>query len=161
MTIIKPNYPIKVKVWAGFSSKGFRSIHCFTGKSTATRMCGIYSFGLIESSDKLFPESDEWILQEDNDSPHRSKIARQWKEENSINVLQWPSYSPDLNPIENVWAILKSKIAYKNIRTVKGLKSEIKKEWNNLSNEIATRLVNSMDNRISSLIKEEGDYTLY
>ena len=52
-------------------------------------------------------------------------------------------------------------MAYKNIRTVKGLKAQIVKEWNKLSNKIATRLVESMDNRISALIKAEGDYTLY
>ena len=53
------------------------------------------------------------------------------------------------------------KIAYKDIKTIKGLKAEIKKEWNKLSIEYSKKLVDSMDNRISSLIKEEGDYTLY
>ena len=100
-------------------------------------------------------------MQEDNDPKHRSKIATKWKDENKINVLQWPSYSPDQNPIENVWSILKIKIAYKDIKTIKGLKAEIKKEWNKLSIEYSKKLVDSMDNRISSLIKEEGDYTLY
>jgi transposase len=100
-------------------------------------------------------------LQEDNDPKHRSKIETKWKGENKINVLQWPSYSSDQNPIENVWSILKMKIAYKDIKTLNGLKAEIKKEWNKLSIEYSRKLVDSMDNRISSLIKEEGDYTLY
>jgi len=160
-TIKKTKLPIKVNVWGCFSSKGFGSIYCFTENLTSEKLCEIYSNALIESSQKLFPETNDWILQEDNDPKHRSKIATKWKDENKINVLQWPSYSPDQNPIENVWSILKIKIAYKDIKTIKGLKAEIKKEWNKLSIEYSKKLVDSMDNRISSLIKEEGDYTLY
>jgi len=160
-SIRKTNYPIKVNVWGCFSSEGFGYIYCFTENLTSEKLCEIYSTTLLESSHKLFPQSNDWILQEDNDPKHRSKIATKWKNENSIKVLQWPAYSPDLNPIENIWSILKLKIAYKNIRTVKGLKAEIKKEWNKLSIQISRKLVQSMDNRISSLIKEEGDYTLY
>ena len=160
-TIKKTKLPIKVNVWGYFSSKGCGSIYCFTENLTSEKLCEIYSNALIESSQKLFPETNDWILQEDNDPKHRSKIATKWKGENKINVLQWPSYSPDQNPIENVWSILKMKIAYKDIKTIKGLKAEIKKEWNKLSIEYSKKLVESMDNRISSLIKEEGDYTLY
>ena len=160
-TIKKTKLSIKVNVWGCFSSKSFGSIYCFTENLTSEKLCEIYRNALIESSQKLFPETNDWILQEDNDPKHMSKIATKWKDENKINVLQWPSYSLDQNPIENVWSILKMKIAYKDIKTLKGLKSEIKREWNKLSIEYSKKLVDSMDNRISSLIKEEGDYTLY
>jgi transposase len=67
--------------------------------------------------------------------------------------------SPDLNPIENVWDILK--VGRKKIRTLKGLKSEIKKEWNRLTPELARKLVDSVRNRLSDVIKAEGYYILY
>ena len=84
-----------------------------------------------------------------------------WKDDNEIEVLPWPSSSPDQNPIENIWQLLKMKIATKNIRTIQGLKSEIRKEWNALPNELAQKLVQSMKNRITALIEAQGDYTLY
>ena len=69
--------------------------------------------------------------------------------------------SPDQNPIENIWQLLKIKISKKRIRTIKGFKSEIKKEWNNLPYDLAAKLAQSMKNRIKTLINAEGDYTMY
>ena len=160
-TIIKSKLPIKVNVQGCFSSKGFGSIYCFTENLNSEKLCEKYSNTIIESSQKLFPETNDQILQEDYDPKHRSKIATKWKGENKINLLQWPSYTPDQNPIENVWSILKMKIAYKDIKTIKGLKAEIKKEQNKLSIKYSKKFFDSMDNRISRLIKVEGDYTLH
>ena len=69
------------------------------------------------------------ILQEDNALKHRSKKAQNWKVHNQIKNLPWPSQSPDLNPMENVWAILKANVADHKVISVKELISAIKKEW--------------------------------
>lgn len=69
--------------------------------------------------------------------------------------------SPDQNPIENVWRIMKIRISKKKIRTINGLKAELVKEWKSLPNELARNLVESMQRRITALIEANGDYTLY
>jgi hypothetical protein len=44
-----------------------------------------------------------WVFQHDNAAVHTARLVSSWLEEENINVLEWPSVSPDLNILSNVW----------------------------------------------------------
>ena len=79
---------------------------------------------------KIFPNGG-YIFQDDNAPCYASSRAVQWKRENELNCLNWPSQSPDLNIIENVWRTIKIKLQNSkcDILNKQILVREVKKIW--------------------------------
>jgi transposase len=155
-------HPTKVNVWGCFSSRGFGRIICFKENLDAKLMCDIYKRALLPTArDQFGPESTSWKLQEDNDPKHTSKLAKKWRAENGVQKIDWPAASPDINPIENVWHLLKMQLQKKNRRNYRSLVLAINREWRALPVELAGRLVETMKNRVSEVIERDGDYILH
>ena len=78
-----------------------------------------------------------------------------------VEVLKWPPYSPGLNPIENLWACLKRKVAKRS--SLAELQEAIIDIWYNDSDLVfaCKSLVESMPKRISALLKSRGGFTKY
>jgi DDE superfamily endonuclease len=158
----KVTYPKKLNVWGCFSANGFGKLYFFEEILDSNLMIKIYKEELIPSINMLFGNNSyECIVVEDNDPKHKSKISREFKDQNSINIMPWPANSPDLNPIENVWGLLKLKIRSKQPKSLMSLKRIIKEEWNAFENTYCENLISSMKNRIISCIASEGDYICY
>ncbi|CAF1683145.1 unnamed protein product, partial [Adineta ricciae] len=155
-------HPPKLHVWGCFSRNGFGRLIVFDQNLTGELMCELYESGLISTAEDQFPEGPtSWFLQEDNDPKHKSRVALDWKYDNQIQVLPWPAASPDQNPIENVWSIMKDILSKKTIGTLHEFEQEIIATWNSLSNDLAVTLVDSMKKRVQCLIEAKGDYTSY
>ena len=101
------------------------------------------------------------VFQDDSAPCHRSRIVKSWIQESQINILDWPGNSPDLNPIENLWAILKRKLKMTTITNRKNLIYEAKSKWSEISKDIIKNLVMSMPKRIDMVIKAKGGSTKY
>ncbi|CAG9569551.1 unnamed protein product [Danaus chrysippus] len=153
---------IKVHLWGCFSKQGFGTLHLFTDNRNAEKMLKIYKKALLPSAKRWFiKRNEDWILHEDNDPKHLSKLCTEWKAQSGIVTLDWPSQSPYANPIENVWVYIKHKHRERRTQTLKQLSCEIRRIWRSLSVEYAVKLVESMPRRCQAIIDAGGDWTHY
>lgn len=112
---------------------------------------------------ELGDPSTDWIFMDDNASCHRSAVTKEFKERAGIRTLPWPARSPDLNPIENVWSMLKRNVRRKLLPgdTIEQLRSLLQTEWGALDQTRLDRIIDSMPSRVSAVIKEKGARTKY
>ena len=81
---------------------------------------------------------------------------------NDIGKVQWPGNSPDLNPIENLWAVLKFKLRRRQNINKNQLISNIIKIWfHEIPKTLCQNLVDSMPNRIAKVLKNKGASSKY
>ena len=81
--------------------------------------------------------------------------------EKSITVSPWPSQSPELDPIEHLWEIIKRKLETKPCTNADELKQAIFEAWESITSITTENLVYSMPLRCTSIIVACGGSTKY
>lgn len=145
----------KNNVWGCFSRHSVGKLYQIEGIMKKEDYHNILQRQLIPSTKTLFPDGN-FIFQEDNDPKHSSRLCRGYLESKNINRMEWPAQSPDLNPIENLWAILNGKAKDRRPKSDQELFGILENEWNKLDKTILTNLVDSMPNRCRLVIKHRG-----
>ncbi len=77
--------------------------------------------------------------------------------ENVTEVLNWPSNSPDLNLIENLWGIIKRNVEIRIPKNIDELKNYMVEEWNKISNTILKHLVGSIKGWCEEVIEKNSE----
>ncbi len=88
-------------------------VHCvfWSPQSTQASTRKFLEHFMLPSADKLYGDAD-FIFQQDLAPAHTAKGTKSWFNDHGVTVLDWPANSPDLNPIENLWGIVKRKMRY-------------------------------------------------
>lgn len=152
-------YPGSVMVWGCMSAKGVGVLHIIDGTVNAAAYGSILTSHLLPSIEKLQTTEGEFIFQQDNAPCHRARTITSWFANNDIPVLPWPANSPDLSPIENLWAQMKKSLRERPISNIEALKVRLVEIWNSISPEECQKLVATMPRRINEVICRKGDAT--
>lgn len=97
------------------------------------------------------------LFQQDNAPCHVSRHSRAFFETKHIQVLDWPPNSPDLNPIENTWGILKNTIEKRAPKTLDELETIVMEEWKKIPAHTILNTIQSMTTRIKQVLERDGE----
>lgn len=115
----------------------------------------------IHSSARKLGINDVFWFEQDNDPKHTARIVKLWLLYNTPKQLQTPPQLPDIKPIEHLWSVLQQKIRKFPITNKNMLKKIIEREWNNIAENITSKLVESMPRRLQAVIDAKGYPTKY
>ena len=106
------------------------------------------------------PNPDEYVLMEDGAPVHKTNLPKNWLDQIGLTKLEWPANSPDLNPIENLWFICKSRVQVheRSTNQIEHFKL-IERVWNEIPQEKISSMIDTMPNRIRAVIETKGLHT--
>ncbi len=135
-----------------------------TGKPYSTVNAAIFQeileHFMLPSADKLYGDAD-FIFQQDLAPAHTAKGTKSWFNDHGVTVLDWPANSPDLNPIENLWCIVKRTMRDTRPNNADELKATVKETWASIPPQQCHKLITSMPRRTEAVIKAKGAPTKY
>ena len=102
-----------------------------------------------------------FTFQQDNDLKHKDEATMEWLNKKKINVLEWSSQSPDLNPIEHLWRDLKIAVHRRSPSNLAEIEQFSREEWAKISSSRCVKLVEINSNRLVAVIVVKRVSTKY
>lgn len=154
----RQKFPQKQMFWACFSAYGVSPLHPCDGNINTAKYIGILESNLLPQASAWYEDFTSWTFMQDNAPCHVSKTTKKWIHDHGFQVMEWPPNSPDLNPIENMWGVLKQKLLAIPSQSKAELIENAKKIWleNPAIKSVCKSLTESMPKRVASVIKSKG-----
>ena len=182
----RPSKPSVYNVYGGVTRYGTTKLHVVTGTTghkspfknkaggdarniTQGEYAGVLSDTLLKEGQRIFSTQGmcTWTLQQDGDKAHAKACTvvdayNRKGRGSTVSVLpDWPSNSPDLSPIENVWAHVDREVAKLGCKTFEEFKDSIDFTFQNLPRKTCENLFASVPKRMEECIKLDGYNTRY
>lgn len=179
------NHPLGLNVYAGITKYGVTRVHIVAGTSkrktkynnkigaqakniTAAEYTDVVKSTFLRDGVRIFSGQgvSSWVLQQDGDPTHRAAYATvsefNTRRASSINILgDWPPNSPDLNPIENLWAWVEANVNALGCETFEEFSQAVIDQLASVPKKLLVNLVTSMPRRMAKVIELGGDRTTY
>lgn len=150
----------RINVWGCFCAHRVGNLYLVEGNLEQLQYNQILREQLLPSAQMLFPDGN-YIFQQDNDPKHTANLNKNWVRDNLTATFEWPSQSPDLNPIENLWSYLDKCCTDRKPKNSQELFTILKEAWDKIPIDILERHVDSMPRRCQAVIDAKGWPTKY
>lgn len=145
-----------VMVWGAIRRSGVGPLIRIEGTLTANRYLRLVEDALLQ-----IPMGPGFIWMHDNAPAHRAQSVHEHFADHQIRLLRWPSNSPDLNPIENMWGFIVQNMPRNGITTADQLWHRLQQFWAAIPAQHVQNLIDSMPRRLRQVIDRNGGQTDY
>jgi inhibitor of nuclear factor kappa-B kinase subunit alpha len=162
--VTRTQKPASVMIWAGITAEG-RTPLCFIDQGVKVDS-KVYLEHVLQGvlqpwATNHFDETP-WCFQQDSAPAHKAKIVQAFCKDNFpefISIEEWPSSSPDLNPMDfSIWGILEKNVNATQHSNIENLKCALKKAWEEIPQEQLRASVDEFYNRLTRCIRAKGGH---
>jgi hypothetical protein len=151
-----------ITVWGCFSWNGLHPLIILHGSLKAEGYKDILTSCILSMVEDQFSD-DDCLYQHDNAPRHKARSVREWFVDNKVPEMDWPTQSPDLNPIEHLWDELERRLRSRPQcpTSLTALATALQEELAAIPPETFRHLVESLPCKILAVIKAKGRPTRY
>lgn len=161
VNVVSQNRSCKVNVW-GYISKEKCDLFLVSNKFKSQEYKELLEISFLPEIRQF---KSDFIFMQDNASIHKANIVMQYLAEEKLTLFNWPPKSPDLNPIENVWAemqrLVNQHLLVKRINKPEALYVLCKGCFKIACEKMVDNLFKSMPNRLKLVVDTKGERTRY
>lgn len=149
-----------VWLWGCICADGLGHAELYEGTLDAVRYQRILALNLVKSAHTFWPKG-LWYFQQDNASPHTAGTSRAWFHNHGVTLLDFPPWSGDLSPAENLWSDLKRRVYAHHPQTMQELEHWIIKEWEATDLAFCKRTCLNLPYRLQLVLANKGHKIKY